>query len=93
LSGGQRQRIGIARALLADAPIVLLDEPTAGLDRRAEHIVVRALTALMRGRTVVMTTHQPALTRLATRTVHLSHGAITPPPPHPRRALPAQELA
>jgi ATP-binding cassette subfamily B protein/subfamily B ATP-binding cassette protein MsbA len=76
LSGGQRQRVGIARALLMDSPVVLLDEPTAGLDVHAEELVVQALTRLMRGRTVVMTTHQPALTRLATRTVHLRRGGV-----------------
>jgi ATP-binding cassette, subfamily B, bacterial len=81
LSGGQRQRIGIARALLTDAPVVLLDEPTAGLDVRAEELVVQALVKLMQGRTVVMTTHQPALTRLATRTVHLHRGRIVAGPP------------
>jgi ATP-binding cassette subfamily B protein len=74
LSGGQRQRVGIARALLVDAPVVLLDEPTAGLDVHAEQLVVQALTRLVDGRTVIMTTHQPALTQLATRTVHLRRG-------------------
>jgi ABC-type multidrug transport system ATPase subunit/CHAD domain-containing protein len=86
LSGGQRQRVGIARALLVDAPVVLLDEPTAGLDVHAEELVVQALTRLVEGRTVIMTTHQPALTRLATRTVYLHAGGIlddTPArPPH-----------
>jgi ATP-binding cassette subfamily B protein len=86
LSGGQRQRVGIARALLVDAPVVLLDEPTAGLDVTAEELVVQALTRLVEGRTVIMTTHQPALTRLATRTVYLRPGGIlhdTPArPPH-----------
>ncbi|WP_374969703.1 ABC transporter ATP-binding protein [Terrabacter sp. BE26] len=67
LSGGQRQRVGIARALLADTPVVLLDEPTAGLDPEAEKAVVTALERLMAGRTVVMTTHRPELLRLATR--------------------------
>jgi ABC-type multidrug transport system fused ATPase/permease subunit len=79
LSGGQRQRVGIARALLLDAPIVLLDEPTTGLDKHAEELVLQALTKLVDGRTVVMTTHRSALTRLATRTVHLHNGAVSHP--------------
>jgi ABC-type transport system involved in cytochrome bd biosynthesis fused ATPase/permease subunit len=61
---------------LVDAPVVLLDEPTAGLDVNAEELVVHALTRLVEGRTVIMTTHQPALTRLATRTVHLRRGGV-----------------
>ena len=72
LSGGQRQRVGIARALLMDAPVVLLDEPTVGLDAHAEEVVVAALTRLMEGRTVLMTTHQPALTALATGRILLT---------------------
>jgi ATP-binding cassette subfamily B protein len=82
LSGGQRQRVGIARALLLDAPVVLLDEPTAGLDVNAEEFVVQALTRLVQGRTVIMTTHQPALTCLATRTAQLHPGgALDEPQP------------
>jgi len=72
LSGGQRQRVGIARALLMDAPVVLLDEPTVGLDAHAEEDVVQALIRLMEGRTVLMTTHQAALTALATRSILLT---------------------
>jgi ATP-binding cassette subfamily B protein/subfamily B ATP-binding cassette protein MsbA len=89
LSGGQRQRVGIARALLVDSPVVLLDEPTAGLDVTAEELVVQALTRLVEGRTVIMTTHQPALTRLATRTVYLHRGGVleeAPPRPEPTPA-------
>lgn len=76
LSGGQRQRVGIARAFLADAPIVLLDEPTTGLDKGAEDLVIDALQHLIAGRSVVMTTHRPALLRLATHVVHMSGGSL-----------------
>jgi ATP-binding cassette subfamily B protein/subfamily B ATP-binding cassette protein MsbA len=70
--------------LLVDAPVVLLDEPTAGLDVTAEELVVQALTRLVEGRTVIMTTHQPALTRLATRTVYLHRGGVLDEAPaHP----------
>jgi ATP-binding cassette, subfamily B, bacterial len=88
LSGGQRQRVGIARALLVNSPVVLLDEPTVGLDAHAEEVVVQALTRLMEGRTVVMTTHQPALTALATRSIHLhACGILDEPPPCPRQMV------
>ncbi|MCG2624902.1 ABC transporter ATP-binding protein/permease [Arthrobacter sp. I2-34] len=76
LSGGQRQRVGIARALLVDAPVVLLDEPTAGLDVHAEELVVKALGRLVEGRTIIATTHRPAVTALATRTVYLRQGGV-----------------
>jgi ABC-type multidrug transport system fused ATPase/permease subunit len=80
LSGGQRQRVGIARALLADAPIVLLDEPTSGLDLHAEALVTQALQRLMHGRTVIMTTHRPRLLDLATREVWIKNGRLRPSP-------------
>ena len=76
LSGGQSQRVGIARALLQDSPIVLLDEPTSGLDLAAERTLIDALKRLMDGRTVIMTTHRPALLDLADRTVVLREGRV-----------------
>lgn len=86
LSGGQRQRVAIARALLQDAPVVLLDEPTSGLDAEAESLVVRALAVLMAGRTVVMTTHRPALLELADRVVTLENGTVSSDKAGPWRA-------
>lgn len=58
LSGGQMRRLGIARALLKDAPILVLDEPTADLDRRTESLVVQALEKVKAGRTVITVAHR-----------------------------------
>jgi ATP-binding cassette subfamily C protein CydC len=58
LSGGQRQRLAIARALLKDAPILILDEPTANLDSLTERAVMESLQALMAGRTALIFTHR-----------------------------------
>ena len=63
LSGGQRQRIGVARTLLRDPPILVLDEPTTGLDAASETAVLDGLQALMRGRTTILITHSPRLAR------------------------------
>ncbi|MBQ3302278.1 MAG: ATP-binding cassette domain-containing protein, partial [Eggerthellaceae bacterium] len=57
LSGGQRQRIALARVLIDDAPIVLLDEPTTGLDPSTEHEVVTTMLDALTGKTIIMATH------------------------------------
>ncbi len=69
LSRGERQRVALARAFVRDAPLLLLDEPTAGLDGRTEEAVVDAVRSLVTGRTVVVATHRPALLSLADRVV------------------------
>jgi ATP-binding cassette subfamily B protein len=76
LSGGQRQRIAIARALIRDAPILILDEPTTGLDPESEAIVLGAVEQLMRGRTTIMITHKPASACRADRIYVLDQGSL-----------------
>jgi ATP-binding cassette subfamily C protein CydC len=76
LSGGERQRLAIARALLKDAPVLLLDEPTANLDPLTEQAVLQALYAAMRGRTTLMITHRLVGLEHFDRILVLDHGAI-----------------
>ena len=76
LSGGQRQRIAIARTILRNPPILVLDEPTTGLDAESEAEVMEGLEALMRGRTTIMITHSPALARTADRVIEMADGRI-----------------
>lgn len=76
LSGGQMQRVSIARALLKDAPVLLLDEPTAQLDLHNEALVQRAWNELVRGRTVIMAAHRLDTVRMADWLVVLQHGRI-----------------
>ena len=75
LSGGQRQRIGITRALIRDAPILIMDEPTAALDTESEKLVMEGLDRLMRGRTVLTITHRLNTIRGAD-TIIVLHGGI-----------------
>ncbi|MFF8599208.1 thiol reductant ABC exporter subunit CydD [Streptomyces sp. NPDC015232] len=72
LSAGQRQRLALARAFLADRPVLLLDEPTAALDGATEAAVVDAVRRLSAGRTVLLVVHRPALLAVADRVVRLS---------------------
>jgi ABC-type multidrug transport system fused ATPase/permease subunit len=77
LSGGQRQRLSIARALLKNAPILLMDEPTSSLDSEAEQIVQKALKRLMKGRTTLIIAHRLATVRDADTIVVIEDGTIT----------------
>ncbi|MDN0199372.1 thiol reductant ABC exporter subunit CydD [Streptomyces sp. S.PNR 29] len=72
LSAGQRQRLALARAFLADRPVLLLDEPTAALDGATEAEVVEAVRRLAAGRTVLLVVHRPALLAVADRVVRLA---------------------
>lgn len=76
LSGGERQRLSIARALLKDAPIVILDEPTAALDTESEVAVQRAIDALVRNKTVIVIAHRLSTIVGADRILVLDHGRL-----------------
>jgi ATP-binding cassette, subfamily B, bacterial len=76
LSGGQRQRIAIARAVVRDAPILVLDEPATGLDAEAEAIVLDALERLMEGRTTLLIAHKLSTVRRAARIAVIEGGRI-----------------
>ena len=76
LSGGQRQRLALARALLTDPSILLLDDPTAALDAETTREILGSLQTAAAGRTTIMVTHRPALLRRADRILVLEHGRI-----------------
>lgn len=76
LSGGQRQRIAIARAILHDAPVLILDEPTTGLDEQTSLRVLGPLRELVRGRTTILVTHDPVAMQAADRVVRIEDGRV-----------------
>jgi thiol reductant ABC exporter CydD subunit len=76
LSAGERQRLALARAFVRDAPLLLLDEPTANLDGETETDVVLSLRRLSAGRTVVVVTHRPTLLAVADRVIDLSFAEV-----------------
>ncbi len=95
LSGGQRQRIAIARALLKDSPIVLLDEATSSLDGESEELIRQALDRLMRDRTVIAIAHRLSTLRSFDRIVVLDRGRVAqdgPPEELLRRSGPYRTL-
>ncbi len=79
LSGGEQQRVGIARAIVTDPTLLLCDEPTGDLDRKAGDEILSLLQALNReqGKTIIMVTHDPHASARATRTVHLDKGQLS----------------
>lgn len=84
LSGGQRQRIAIARALLKDPRILILDEPTSSLDVKSEELVLEALARLMVGRTCIVIAHRPSTIKNADRILVLAEGCIVEEGSHHR---------
>jgi ABC-type multidrug transport system fused ATPase/permease subunit len=82
LSGGQRQRIAIARAVIRNSPILVLDEPTAALDTESERLVIEALRRLMKGRTVIMIAHRLSTLIDADKIIVLKDGVVVEQGPH-----------
>lgn len=76
LSGGQRQSIAIARALVHERPILLLDEPTSAMDIQSEHALIARLDAEVKGRTVILVTHRQSMLRLVDRVIMLDKGKV-----------------
>ena len=76
LSAGERRRLALSRAILRDTPLLVLDEPTAGLDLATERRVLESLRELVHGRTALIVTHRPAPLALCDRVVTLEREAV-----------------
>ena len=76
LSGGQRQRLAVARSLVRDTPVLVLDEPTTGLDAAARERLLAPLGRLMAGRTTILISHDPAVVAHADRVIQLDEGRV-----------------
>jgi len=76
LSGGQRQAVGIARAVLNDPPILLLDEPSSAMDHQSEDALKTRLRSFAKGKTVVLVTHRSSLLELVDRLIVIDSGQI-----------------
>ena len=76
LSGGQRQAVALARALIGDAPILVLDEPTSAMDPTAERLLLQRLKLVLHGKTLVLVTHKPSMLDLVDRVIVFERGRI-----------------
>src|SRR5262249_587620 len=76
LSGGQRQSVALARTLIMDTPVLVLDEPTNAMDSGSEDFVLRNLEQFIRDKTFILVTHKPALLKLVNRLVVMEGGRV-----------------
>jgi ATP-binding cassette subfamily C protein LapB len=95
LSGGQRQSVGLARAVLHNAPLLLLDEPTSAMDFSTEAQVTRKVTEFAQGKTVVLVTHRTSMLALVDRVIVVDQGKVVADGPRDRilEALQAGRIA
>ena len=76
LSGGQRQAVGIARAVLNDSPVLLLDEPSSAMDHQSEDMLKARLGQFAKGKTVVLVTHRTSLLEMVDRLLVIDNGQL-----------------